>query len=287
MNYKVTFDKIRTSSKEGVRYAKVRAIANGPDSYNSIFTMRARQSLIDQLKQNGVKSGALHKNAIGKNVTTYLKSLYNKAVGKDKEDLTELLGQIPNADYPIGVVEDAYFVEDNIVEAVIRENDALKTMGAEEKGFLNSAWDMIGNGALSGVSLVFNDLVTTMSGEQLIIDDLNVQGLDFVDRPSHKDTRVVETFMRAIQDTTHLQEEPTKVRSSGETQMTNEPNNKEPTTPVVNVDDIVAQAEAKVEENAKAKAQAETEAKEKEDAIRKEYEDQLKAKDDEITKLTS
>lgn len=277
MSYEVIFDEMRTSKKDGVRYAKVRAIANGVDSYNSIFTENARKSLIEQIKLNGVQSGAQHKNTIISNIKKYLMAKYEKAFGSEKEDLIELIGNIPNIDFPIGKVIDAYFVDDNVVEAIIQENSELKLLGKEQADFLEGTWNMIETGVLSGVSLVFNDLKTTMSGEKMFIDDVNIRGLDFVDRPSHKDTRVIETFMRAMQDTTHLktdihQEGLDKTRASEEKIMANEENNK---APVVDVDELVNKATQKIEEKKLAEEKAKQELSDKEEAIRKEYEDKI------------
>jgi len=280
MTYNIVLDEIRTSIKDGIKYAIVRAVANGPDSYKSVFTTNARMSLIDQLKQGGVKVNAQHKNAILGNIETYLKDRYSKSYGSEKEDLIELLGQIPNMDFPIGKVIDAYFLEDNVVEAVIEENYALKLLGREQTDYLNGAWDMIENGFLSGVSLVFNDLMTTMSGENLIIDDLHVKGLDFVDRAAHKDTRVVETFMRAMQDSSNIP--PHKdTNVSDNKKMTNETEIKKDATQIVDVDEIVDKASAKLEEKKEAEAKLEADKQ----AIRDEYELKLKEKDDAITSL--
>ena len=290
MSYKIILDGLRASEKEGKRYAKVRAIANGPDSYNSVFTDNARKSLISQLRANGVQSNALHKNAITNNIKKYLTSRYDKAYGQEKEDLSQLIGNLPNMDYPIGKVVDAYFVDDNTVEAIIEENYELKHMGAEQAGFLESTWNMISDGILSGVSIVFNDIKTMMSGDKMIIDDLNVRGLDFVSSPSHPETRVIDTFMRAMQDTTHIQDEEEvddqseleETRASETTKMTNE-EVKPKVDPVVDVDDIVDKAAQKLEE----KAKLEAEAKEAQSKVESEFEEKLKAKEEEIAKLAA
>jgi hypothetical protein len=249
MSYNVTLTDVRTSvTKEGTRYAKVRAIANGVDSYNSVFTMRARESLINQMKSNGVKTNALHRNSIIGNIQKYLNSKLETALPNEKEDITEMLGLLPAMDFPIGTVEDAYFVDDNVVEAVIKENTSLRGMGEEREAYLNSAWDMVMNGTLSGVSLVFNDLKTSQVGDKLFIDDLQVQGLDFVDRPAHRDTRVIDTFMRAMQDM-----ETNKMTNETETKPTETKPVEQPKqeAKVVEVDEIVNKVTEKLTEQQK------------------------------------
>ena len=289
MNYNFVFDEVRSSIKEGVRYARVRAIANGEDSYKSIFTKHARSSLIKQLKENGVKTNALHTSTIDSNIKKYLEDRYSKAYGSEKEDLKELIGHIQNRDFPIGSVVDAFFVEDNIVEAVIKENTELKLLGKEQKDYLDGTWNMIENGTLGGVSVVFNDLKTEQIGDRLIINDLTVRGLDFVDRAAHKDTRVIETFIRAMNECSSCD---TPKMRAGETKMANE---------LIDVDEIVAKAEEKItkkmeeqqkakEEDAKREAElkAAKEAEEKRKAELSEIEklkEELKSKEEEANKL--
>jgi len=270
-NYSVVLSEMRTSRKNGLRHAKVRAIANGIDSFKSIFTRSARERIITQLKSNGVKTNALHKNAIDDNLQIYLQEQLKTASKENKETLERLLGNLGNRDFPIGKVIDAKFVDDNVIEAEIVENDALKLLGKEQADYLDATWDMVEGGLLGGVSLVFNGVESFMSDDKLFINDVNVLGLDFVDRPSHSDTRVLETFTRAAQQS--IQE--------GNIKMTNEePIVKEP-VPVkegasfVDVDQVAAKVTATLE--AKQKEKADNDAlmsKEKED-LKSEYETKL------------
>lgn len=260
---------MRSSTKEGLRYAVVRAVANGTDSFKSIFTSKARESLISQLKSNGVKARALHTKAIDGNIELYLKDRLSRADDKESQVVQDLLGNISNKDFPVGRIIDAKFADDNTVEATIQENSHLATMGDEYKQYLDSAWNMIGDGLLGGVSLAFNDVDSFKSGDTMFIDDMNVLGLDFVDRPSHTNTRVVETFMRAAQ------------QSYEEPKMTNEEPKQEVAQPkepqVIDVDEVVDKATEQIEAKQKAeKEAAEALSKEKED-IKADYEAKLQA----------
>ena len=134
---------MRSSTKEGLRYAVVRAVANGTDSFKSIFTSKARESLISQLKSNGVKARALHTKAIDGNIQLYLNERLSKADSTESQVLKDLLGNISNKDFPVGRIIDAKFADDNTVEATIQENQHLATMGPEYKQYLDSAWNMI------------------------------------------------------------------------------------------------------------------------------------------------
>jgi hypothetical protein len=264
MDYKFDLSDMRSSVKEGKRYARVRAIANGTDSFNSIFTRSARESLIEQLKSNSVKTNALHKTAIDRNMKTFLENESVTASGERLATVQTLLGNLTNRDFPIGKVVEASFVDDNTIEALIEENTHLAKLGPEYKDYLDGAWDMVSDGFLSGVSVVFNNVESFVQNGKTFIEKLNLLGLDFVDRPSHTETRVLDTFMRAAQDS-YAVEEPKIEKVDKMTE--------EVKPQVIDVDEIVAKAEAKME----AKATHEAELKAKEDTLKQEYEDKIKA----------
>lgn len=279
MNYNFEFDELRSSVKEGKRYARVRAIANGADSFNSVFTRSARESLIEQLKSNGVKTNALHKNAIDKNLRTFLKQEMKNASGHKLETVQSLLGNLVNREYPIGKVVDAGFADDTTIEVLIEENTNLKNMGAEEAQFLDAAWNMIEEGTLGGVSVVFNDVEAFQQDGKTFIDKLNLLGLDFVDRPSHTQTRVLETFMRAAAEAVEVPEEESEDEGV-EMRMAEEPK-VEIKPQIVDVDEVVAKAEAKIE----AKQQEKEEAAAKEAEAQKKFEEEKSALEEEKAKI--
>ena len=183
----------------GKRYARVRAIANGPDSYNSVFTENARQSIIAQIKSNAVGTKALHRDDVYSNVSQYLEMRSSMADAEEKRMLETLKGQLPLARYPIGKSVDAQFIDDNTIEVLIEENDVLARLGTDEKEYLDANWSMIQDGIIRGVSVAFNSVKTFVQDGKTFIDDLILTGLDFVDKAAHPQTQVIETFMRAAQ----------------------------------------------------------------------------------------
>jgi len=284
-DYNFVMDEVRSSKRDGKRYARVRAIANGTDSYNTIFTTNARTSLIEQMKNNGVKAHGLHAHAINSNIINYLSDRASKAItSNEQEQVRTLLSHMPNTEYPIGNIIDAKFVDDNTVEAIIEENYELRGMGVDYANYLDASWDMIENGKLGGVSVVFNGVETFENGGKTYIDKLNLNGLDFVDRPAHTQTRVLDVFMRAAEDS-RLNKKVDK--------MTDEK--------TIDVDEITRKAEeaAKIKakevidnaaNEAKVKADADAEAirKKEEDSTKTEVEllkEQLLEKDKELANI--
>jgi hypothetical protein len=264
MNYKFDFTQLRAMEKEGKRYALVRAIANGSDSYASIFTENARERLISQIKSNGVKVHALHTEAINDNLSIYLDSRMQESANPvEKDKIKELKAQLSNRVFPIGKAIEASFVDDNTVEALIEENVILGEMGLDYKKYLDGAWKMIEDKILTGVSLVFNNVKTFRADGKEFIDDLNVLGLDFVDRPAHTDTRVLEVFTRAMAD---VREEVVEGKKM---------------TEIVDVDKIAEVAAQKMRVQEEVKLKQEQELKLKEDLIRAEYEQKIKALNEE------
>lgn len=279
-DYEVILTEMRTSRKKGLRYATVRAVANGIDSYKSVFTKKARESIVKQLKSNGVKSNALHKNAIDDNLTVFLSDKLSRATGKEKETIESLLGNLANRQYPIGKVVDAKFNEDNTIEATIVENDALKLLGEEQANYLDANWDMVEGDILGGASLVFNGVESFNSNGTLFIDDANVLGLDFVDRQSHPNTKVLETFTRAAQQSIN------EVNN-----MTNEePNTQEPPKTEepkqdaqALIDEAAKEAAKRVEENAQKAKEAEDALLKDKEALKSEYEAKIKEAEEKAT----
>lgn len=201
-DYQFTFTELRASEKDGKRYARVRAIANGPDSYSSIFTENARSSIIRQIQEKGVRSSALHADAVLGGLNTYLQTRASQASTVEERQLaSNLQKSLPMTQYPIGKAVDAKFIDDSTVEVLIEENTVLKELGPTYANYLDTHWKMIQDGVLSGVSIVFNSVKKFMANDKLFIDDLNLAGIDFVDRPAHPDTKVLEVFVRAMQDT--------------------------------------------------------------------------------------
>lgn len=258
-DYSFTLTDIRAStSKEGKRYARVRAIANGIDSYNSIFTAKARDSLISQILKNGIGTKILHTDDVFGNVSAYLDMRASKASPEEKVMIQKLKGQLPLARFPVGKVVEAKFLDDKTVEAIIEENVMVKDLGAEEAKYLDTAWKMVEDKVIRGVSVVFNNVKSFVQDGKTFIDDLILTSLDFVDKAAHPDTEVIETFMRAAQE--NVAEEPNMTENE----------QKKPETQPVEVDKLVdkAVAEKLAQKEAEAKAKAEAEAKEQEIAAK-------------------
>jgi hypothetical protein len=270
--YNFILSEIRASEQDGKRYARVRAIANGPDSYNSIFTEKARASIIKQILENGVNSKFLHADAVWQNIDSYLDARSASADAKEKEHIMRLKGQLPMTRPPIGKPVDAKFFDDNTIEVLIEENVHAKGLGEQEKAFHEAAWQMVMNGTVKGVSTVFHSVKSFMQGGKLFIDDLILTGLDFVDKAAHPDTKVMETFVRAAQDSY-------VPKGTGEPKMAD-------VTPI-EIEKVVATAvETKLQE-AQAKAKAEADAKAAEQARLKEINDKIQALESEKARLSS
>lgn len=197
MTYNADFSEMRALADGKRRYVKMRAVANGPDSYNSIFTDKARKSIVEQLKQGSVKSRMLHKDTVFENVKTYLSSQLSKVKDTEKTIVETLLGQLPMAEFPPAKIVDAQFETDNALVVTAEFNEELAKVSDDERMKLDAYWDMLNNGAINGASMVFSEVRSFKSDGKLFIDALRVDGIDFVDRASHKDTRILETFVRA------------------------------------------------------------------------------------------
>lgn len=200
MTYNADFSEMRALADGKRRYVKMRAVANGPDSYNSIFTDKARKSIVEQLKQGSVKSRMLHKDTVFENVKTYLSSQLSKAKDTEKTIVETLLGQLPMAEFPPAKIVDAQFESDNALVVTAEFNEELAKVSDDERMKLDAYWDMLNNGAINGASMVFSEVRSFKSDGKLFIDALRVDGIDFVDRASHKDTRILETFVRAASE---------------------------------------------------------------------------------------
>jgi hypothetical protein len=270
--YNFILSEIRASEQDGKRYARVRAIANGEDSYRSIFTEKARESIIRQILQNGVNSKFLHADAVWQNIDSYLEARAANADAKEKEYVQRLKAQLPMTRPPIGKPVSAKFLDDNTIEVLIEENVHNKSLGEVEAKFHESAWQMIMDNTVKGVSTVFHSVKSFMQGGKLFIDDLILTGLDFVDKPAHPDTKVMEVFVRAAQD-------------SYTPQGVREPKMAEINP--VEIEKVVATAvETKLQE-AQAKAKAQAEAQAAEAARLKEINDKIQALESEKARLSS
>jgi hypothetical protein len=196
-SYEADFTEMKGSEKGTKRYITLRAIANGADSYNSIFTPKARESIVSQMRGSSVKMKMLHKDAVMSNVRTYLES---KMKDESERPLIEkLLGQLPMADFPFATAMDARFTGDNEIEVTAEVNDELSDIPGEKEK-MDAYWNLIQNKKITGASIVFSNVKSFQANGKTYIDDLYVQGLDIVDRPAHTRTRIVDTFMRAATD---------------------------------------------------------------------------------------
>lgn len=277
--YKFSLTDLRAGvSESGKRYARVRAIANGPDSYNSIFTEKARSSIIDQIKNNGVGSKVLHADDVYSNVSRYLEMRASNAIGDEKDIINTLKAQLPLTRYPIGKVVDAQFVDDNTIECIIEENTSISKLGESESNYLNASWDMIKDGTVKGVSVAFNTVKSFVQDGKTFIDGLILTGLDFVDKQAHPDTQTLEVFVRAAQESLSdnkgkkMTEEENKPKEENKP-VADKPQGEKPKESFTDVEDIVSK---KVDEKL-SEADAKRKAEEDETARVKEMEDKLKA----------
>jgi hypothetical protein len=200
MTYNADFSELRAIKDGQRRYVKMRAVANGPDSYNSIFTDKARKSIVDQIKQGSVKSKVLHKDTVYENIQRFLNSQLSKVSSSDRSIVETLLGQLPMAEFPVAKVIDAEFENDNSLVVTAEFNEELSRVSPEESMKLDAYWEMLNNGAINGASLVFGNVRSFNADGKLFIDDLRVTGIDFVDRQSHQDTQILQTFVRAASE---------------------------------------------------------------------------------------
>lgn len=200
MTYNAEFSEVRAVADGKRRYVKMRAVANGPDSYNSIFTDKARKSIVKQIKEGSVKSKVLHKDTVYDNVKTYLSNQLSKVKDAEKSIVETLLGQLPMSEFPAAKVIDAEFEDDNALLVTAEFNEELAKVSVEEATKLDAYWDMLNRGIINGASMVFSNVRSFKSDGKLFIDDLRVDGIDFVDRPSHTNTRILETFVRAASE---------------------------------------------------------------------------------------
>lgn len=200
MTYNADFSELRAIKDGQRRYVKMRAVANGPDSYNSIFTDKARKSILEQIKLGSVKSKVLHKDTVYENIQKYLNSQLSKVSSSDKSIVETLLGQLPMAEYPVAKVVDAEFESDNALVVTAEFNEELSRVSPEEAMKLDAYWEMLNNGAINGASLVFGNVRSFTADGKLFIDDLRVTGIDFVDRQSHQNTQILQTFVRAASE---------------------------------------------------------------------------------------
>jgi hypothetical protein len=199
MTYNVELSDVRSIIDGTKRYVKMRAVANGADSYNSIFTQNARNSILKQIRSSSVKSKMLHKDTVIDNMRSYLQNKSKEVSGVEKDVVSTLLGQLPMAEFPAATVIDAEFENDNSLVVTAQFNEELAHI-PEEKAKLDAYWDMLNNKKITGASMVFSTVSSFKQGDKLFIDDLRIDGIDFVDRPSHTNTRILETFVRAASE---------------------------------------------------------------------------------------
>lgn len=219
-NYEFTLTDVRATSSNGKRYARVRAVANGTDTYNSVFTENARKSLISQVMANNAGSKLTHADTVWDNIRTYLDTRAAKAMGEEKAVLDKLRGQLPMTKPSVGKVIEAKFQDDNTVEMLIEEAVEFKALGESEDKFITAAWDVVEKGLMKGVSLVFDNVKSFVQDGITMIDDLTIIGLDFVDKPAHNQTKVLDVFVRAAQESLPEQpEQEPKVTKMAEAEM--------------------------------------------------------------------
>jgi len=269
--YSFILSDVRASESEGKRYARVRAIANGEDSYRSIFTESARSAIIEQIMQNGVGSKFLHADTVYNSINVYLEARASKADQSEKEIITKLKGQLPMTKPPIGIPVSAKFLDDNTIEVLIEENIVAKKMDAQTAQYIDACWEQVMNGTVKGVSTVFHSVKSFIQDGKLFITDLILTGLDFVDKAAHPQTKVMEVFVRAAQDS--------YVEVRGEPKMAE--------INPLDVEKVVAQAIEKKLQDEKANAEALAKAKAAEEAKLKEYNDKIQALETEKAKLAS
>lgn len=254
--HKVVITDLRASiKKDGKRYFIGTAVANGVDSYKSVFTEKARASIIKQIKANGVGSNFLHANDVIGNVDHYLELRSAQATTLEEKNEVEMLRkQLPLAKPPIGRVVDARFKDDKTLEIEVEENSNLKNLSNDDRKFIDTAWDAVSNKTVKGLSMAFNTVKSFVNNGKTFIDDIIITSVDVVDKAAHPDTQIVKTFMRAAEaetyDSSVIDENNVKM-----TENENEKNNTQPQKDVYNVDEIVERAEQRLSEKQKLEAE--------------------------------
>lgn len=281
MTYNIDLCELRAVSKGPKRYVKMRAVANGVDSYNSIFTQNARESIVRQLKGSSVHSKMLHKDTVLGNVKVYLESQFEKAQSEMEKKLTQtLLGQLPMAEFPPATIVDAEFESNGQLVVTSEFNEELASL-PEEKLKLDTYWNLLENRKIGGASLVFSEVRSFKQGDKLFIDDLRVDGIDFVDRPSHMENRILETFVRAASEALPVEHKVEEKVEMVEMRMAD--------MDIKKIDDVVKDvSEIKQNLEAEKKAKLDAELKAKEEAVQAEIitlKKQLEQKDTELNEL--
>jgi len=192
---------VRSTLKDRIKryYAKGYASFKGLDTYRTKLSKKAQEKIAKDLKARDIRVGVQHQDAINDKITRNLLKLRDQLVRENKSTLLvdEAIKFASKRKLPLGKPRKVE-VDDNGVLVEVEINPFIRDI---DPIYYDAVVNMLEDGFLDGFSIEFSNAAThdeyDESGRRYsVINDLEVEGLEFVSGAANSGARIAEVFCR-------------------------------------------------------------------------------------------